>query len=112
MTDRELEQRLRAWYRAEVPADEAAPAAFRSALAAIPKASPAPWRRLGSRRGFTLLAAAALLGTSLVGGALIAGSHSNNAPSVAAPSDALQLASPVSHLRSRPTAWPATERSP
>jgi Tol biopolymer transport system component len=91
MTDHELEQRLRAFYRAEIPADEAAPASLRSSLTAIPNASPAPLRRLGSRRGFTLLAAAALLTTSLVGGALIAGSQPSNsrsvAPSIAAESD-------------------------
>ena len=88
MTDHELEQRLRDWYRSEIPDDETAPAALRSRVIAIPKASPAPLRRSGSRRGFTLLAAAALLTTSLVGGALIAGSQPNDSPSVVVPPEA------------------------
>jgi Tol biopolymer transport system component len=88
MTDHELEQRLRAWYQAEIPVDEAAPAALRSRLATIPQASPAPSRQLTSRRGFTLLAAAVLLATALIGGALLVGSGTPRLPSVLPPSQA------------------------
>ena len=71
MTDSELEQRLRAWYRAEISPNEAAPVSLRSRLRLIPRATPAPARQLGGRHSLTLLAAAALL---IVGGALAAGS--------------------------------------
>jgi Tol biopolymer transport system component len=71
MTDRELEQRLRARYAAEVPETESAPEQLREALAAIPRTFPAPLRPVSRRRGFTLLAVAAVL---LVGGAMAAGS--------------------------------------
>src|SRR6267142_4015838 len=71
MTDRELEQRLRARYALEVPETESAPEQLREALAAIPRTSPAPLRPVSRRRGFTLLAVAAVL---LVGGAVAAGS--------------------------------------
>ena len=62
MTDDQLELRLRDWYRAEIPADETAPTALRSRLVSIPRVSPLPRRRFASRRGVTLLAAAALVG--------------------------------------------------
>ena len=39
MTDQELEQRLRSWYQAEVPADLAAPADLRARVVAIPRPS-------------------------------------------------------------------------
>jgi hypothetical protein len=71
MTDRELEQRLRARYAAEVPETESAPEQLREALAAIPRTIPVPLRPVSRRRGFTLLAVAAVL---LVGGAMAAGS--------------------------------------
>ena len=71
MTDRELEQRLRAWYEAEVGSTEAAPVGLRESVAAIPATMPAPLRPLSGRRRFTLLAVAALI---VVGGALAAGS--------------------------------------
>jgi Tol biopolymer transport system component len=71
MTDRELEDRLRAWYEAEVGVVEAAPIDLREVVAEIPASAPAPLRALPRRRGVTLLAVAALL---IVGGALAAGS--------------------------------------
>ena len=70
MTDDQLELRLRDWYRAEIPADETAPPALRSRLVSIPRVSPLPRRRFASRRGVTLLAAAALVGV-LAGSAAI-----------------------------------------
>jgi Tol biopolymer transport system component len=74
MTDEELERRLRDWYRTEIPGDEAAPVALRTMLAAIPRQPTVLRPRFGSRRGLTLLAAAALVGllagTAVVGGFL------------------------------------------
>ena len=82
MTDVELERRLRDWYRNEIPADETAPPGLRSRVTTIPLASAASSRRFASRRGFTLLAAAAvvglLAGTAVVGGFVL----QNTAPQV------------------------------
>jgi hypothetical protein len=89
MTDRELEQRLRAWYRTEVGEGEAAPPSLRRDVAAIPRTTPIPIRPLGGRRGFTLLAAAALL---LVGGAAAAAAGLLRLPSVVPPQPAPSLA--------------------
>ena len=87
MTDHELEHRLRAWYHAEIPADEAAPVALRSSVRAIPVAAPWAWRRGRARgRGFTLLAAAALVGlvagTAIVGARLLTPPPAPSAPAV------------------------------
>jgi len=71
MTDQELEQRLHAWYAAEVGETQAAPDDLRQVLATIPATTPVPLRARGRRRGFTLLAVAAVL---IVGGVLAAGS--------------------------------------
>jgi WD40-like Beta Propeller Repeat len=69
MTDEQLERRLRDLFRFEIAGDEPAPPDLRASVVAIPKASPAA-RRFGSRRGFTLLAAAVLVGV-LAGSAAI-----------------------------------------
>ena len=87
MTDHELEQRLRTWYRAEIPAAEVAPGALRASVVAIPGAIPAPPRLLGPRRNIRLLAIAAVLAAALVGVALLAGSRPFRLPTVVAPSD-------------------------
>ena len=71
MTDRELEQRLRAWYAAEVGEAQTAPHDLREVLATIPATTPTPLGARGGRRGFTMLAVAAVL---IVGGLLTAGS--------------------------------------
>jgi hypothetical protein len=71
MTDHELEQRLRAWYAAEVDGIDGAPADLREGLAAIPVSTPVARPPLSRRRGMTLLAVAAVL---VVGGAVAAGS--------------------------------------
>jgi Kelch motif/Galactose oxidase, central domain len=70
MTDHELEQRLRTWYRAEV-ADEVAPASLYAILPEITQAA-APASTL-RRRAFLLLAAALLLAATAaaVGSGLI-----------------------------------------
>ena len=69
MTDEQLEGRLRDLFRFEIAGDEPAPPDLRASVVAIPKASPAR-RRFARRRGFTLLAAAALIGV-LAGSAAI-----------------------------------------
>jgi Tol biopolymer transport system component len=71
MTDRELERRLRAFYDEEVDGSARVPDDLRMAVHAIPSTSPVPLRPPSRRRGFTLLAVAAVL---LVGGMLAAGS--------------------------------------
>ncbi len=71
MTDRELEQRLRAWYVVEIGETETAPDDLRQALGTIPSTAPSPLRLRDRRRGFTLLAVAAVL---IVGGVVAAGS--------------------------------------
>ena len=96
MTDEELERHLRDWFHAEIPADEMAPSDLRSRLALIPGVSVLPRRRFAPGRGVSLLAAAALLTTAIVGGSLIAGFDADVSPSVVVPS-ALpsELASPI-----------------
>ena len=75
MTDEELERRLRDWYRSKIPADDSAPPGLRSRVTTIPQASTASSGRFATRRGFALLAAAALVGllagTAMVGGFLL-----------------------------------------
>jgi roadblock/LC7 domain-containing protein len=75
MTDDQLEQRLRDWYRTEIPFDEAAPVDLRPSLRAIVVGSSGRWRRLVARSlprrrwagpGFGRLAAAAVLGVLAV----------------------------------------------
>jgi hypothetical protein len=82
MNDRDLEARLRAWYRAEAGEAEAAPLVLRQDVVAIPRTSPHGSRRFGRGRGLTLLAAAALL---IVGGTLAAGSGLLRLPTVVPP---------------------------
>ena len=72
MTDVELERRLADWYRSEIPAAETAPPGLRSSVMTIPLASAASSRRFATRRGFIVLAAAAL-GGLLAGTAVVAG---------------------------------------
>jgi len=108
MTDRELEGRLRAWYRAEVGEDETASSTLRSDVVAIPRAPSRSDRRFGASRGLTLLAAAALL---LVGGAAAAGAGLLQVPSPVPPQPAPSLAvvptpSPSGTPSASPTAAP------
>jgi WD40 repeat protein len=94
MTDRELQERLRAWYAGEVPETQRAPADLREAIAAIPATIPAPLRPLVRGRDVRLLAVAAVL---LLGGALAAGSGFLRLPAVVppAPSQAADLTTPA-----------------
>ena len=101
MTDRELEARLRAFYRADGSEGETAPLPLRAAVAAIPRTTPRPAWRIGRARGLTLLAAAALL---LVGGAMSAGSGILRLPAVVPPK-------PVPPVALLPTTSPDQESS-
>ena len=105
MTDRELEGRLRAFYRDKVGEDEAAAPTLRSEILAIPSSLSRPARRFGGARGFTLLAAAALL---LVGGAAAAGAGLVRVPSLvpAVPAPSSAAVAPV------PSPQPSESPSP
>jgi hypothetical protein len=61
MTDQDLELRLHAWYRANVPVTEPAPSALRATVLAIPRTAPRPLLRIDGRRPLVLVAAAALV---------------------------------------------------
>ena len=99
MTDRELEARLRTFYRTEVDEGETAPPALRRVVAAIPRTIPRAARSFGRGRPLTLLAAAALL---LVGGAVAAtGSGLVRLPSLLPPEPAPTL--PVAVTTRRPS---------
>src|SRR5262245_27092924 len=115
MTDRELQERLTAWYAAEVPETERAPEELREAVAAIPATNPTPLRPLSRRRDLRLLAVAAIL---VVGGALAAGSGLLRFKSVVppTPSEALLVTprpspsasatpTPAAPPSASPTAW-------
>ena len=94
MTDEELERRLRAWYDSEIPDDEAAPTALRSALSAIPIVVPSPSRGTASRRRIGMLAVAAVLTTALAGGVLVASGAFRRSPNTR-PSDPAVVLAPT-----------------
>ena len=79
MTDEQLEQRLRDWYRSEIPADETAPAALRSGRPQHPAGICRILASIAPRRGVTLLAAAALVG--LLAGSVGVGAFLRQGPS-------------------------------
>ena len=108
MTDQELEQRLRAWYVAEVGAGEAAPTDLRDSLATIPVSTPTTLRRGSRRRGFTLLAVAAVL---IVGGALAAESGLGRPAPVVTPPPNPAIVLPLSSSAPR-TPSPAANLRP
>lgn len=85
MTDRDLEERLRAWYRAEIDDDDTAPISLRTSLAAMAHSPSTSAGLFGSRRSLALLAAA-MLTALLIGGAIAAGSGLLRLPSVLPPS--------------------------
>jgi hypothetical protein len=99
LTDRELEGRLRAWYRAEVGEDVIAPVSLRRDVAAIPRTESRPAGRFDRRRDVMLFAAAALV---LVGGAAAVGSGLLRLPSLVPPE-------PVPSVAIVPTPSPAAE---
>ena len=85
MTDHDLEQRLRSWYQAEIGANETAPLALRADLTAIVVPQPTLTRLLGGRRSVTLLAAAVILASLLVVGAIAVGTALLREPAVVPP---------------------------
>ncbi len=99
-TDRLLEQRLRAWYRAEVGEDQSAPLTLRRDVVMIPRGSVRRAGLFGRGRGVLLFAAAALL---LVGGAAAAGSGLLRLPSLV-PQVALPTFTPLPSPSVIPTA--------
>lgn len=74
MTERELEQRLRDWFQAEIGDGLEAPAGLRASVAGIPDTMLTPVTVFGGRRNLALLAVAAMLAALLIGGALAVGS--------------------------------------
>lgn len=73
MTERELEQRVRAWCRDRADAAGPLPLTLRMSVSEIPEAMPARPNPFASRRGLLMLTAAALLVAMLVGGAIAVG---------------------------------------
>ncbi|MEA2619608.1 MAG: hypothetical protein QOC97_381, partial [Chloroflexota bacterium] len=95
MTDRELEQQVRAWYVAGVGETEPAPADLRERVSAIPATTPTILRPRIRRRNFTLLAVAAVL---VVGGVVAAGSAVMRRTPVATPPPNVAVVSPTALL--------------
>ena len=108
MTDRGLEQRLRAWYAAEFGETETATADLRESVAAIPATSPTIRRGMTRRRGLTLLGVAAVLA---LGGALAAGSGLVRPTPVVTPDPNLAVVPPSSSPAPR-TPSPAANLRP
>ena len=109
MNDRDLEARLREWYRAEVSEAQVAPLSLRQDVVAIPRTAAHGGRRFGRGRGLTLLAAAALL---LAGSAVAAGSGLVRLPSLVPPEPkpslvAVATSSPASESPAPPPTSPA-----
>jgi Tol biopolymer transport system component len=106
MTDEELERRLRAWYRAEIPADLAAPASLRLGITTISQGSPVASRRPVPRRWVFLLAAAVL---GLLAGAVVVGGVLRPRPGlVVVPPSLLQSEPPSTPPSSAPSAQPSS----
>jgi Galactose oxidase, central domain len=110
MNDHELEQRLSAWYRAEIGEATAAPLPLRLAVDAIPTREARPWH--ARRRPLLLLAAALAAG---IGGALAVGSGLLRLPSVSPnPSTLLGVTTPTptATLNAGPTTSPVVSPIP
>ena len=73
MTNDELEQRLRAWYRTDVDGGERAPASLRASVRAIPGANRVRALPFGGRRGSVVLIAAAIVMALAIAGAIAVG---------------------------------------
>ena len=74
MTEREFEQRLRGYYRAEVEAAGRLPVELREGVLGIPDRMPTPIGFFQTRRGFVLMAVTAMLTALLLGLAIAIGS--------------------------------------
>ena len=82
MTERQLEQRLEAWFQAELGSDRASPSLV-DRVASIPEqSSPAAGWFAGGRRGVAIALLVILLATALLGGAMALGSRLVPVPSV------------------------------
>ncbi len=106
MTERDLDERLRSWYRDSVGEDEGAPLELRERLAAIPVAARSRSRPVLNHRHLRLLAAAAVL---FVGGGIAAGSELLRRSALVGPgpSNAVVVAaSPTSSMTATPTRTP------
>ena len=110
MTDRELEARLRALYASRGPAEPGAPIELRSELIAITR-GPSPTVRFGSRT-WVVLAAAALLGAMLIGGALVAGSGLLRSIALVPPTEPPSSAPAPSDEPPLRGGWPKTVAGP
>jgi N-acetylneuraminic acid mutarotase len=113
MTDQQLEQRLRSWYRAEIGESERAPAALRASVAAIPHARSTsrprlPWR-FPALTNPMRLAVAAVIGVIAVGSALYILRPSQ--PAVGVPSQTPAL-SPNASQPAGPSAIPSASGVP
>jgi hypothetical protein len=112
MTERDLDERLRSWYRETVGEDEVAPLELRERLAAIPVATLTRSRPVLNRRHLTLLAAAVIL---VAGGGIAVGSDVLRRTALVAPgpSDAVVVAaSPTSSVTATPMPTPTPTPTP
>ena len=109
MNDRDLEARLRAWYRAEVSEAEAAPLSLRQDVVEIPRTATRRGRQFSRGRGLTLLAAAALL---VGGGVVAAGSGLVRLPSLVPPEPEPSLAAVATPASESPAPTALTSPAP
>lgn len=116
MTDHDLEQRLRAWYRAEVDVHETAPPGLRAELVSlIPEATAsnrrtyqARWVPRGPRLSAASLAAMAVVVMLVVGTAVFVRSPDvGPSPAPIKASEPAASATPSQHV----TGWPNTDRN-
>jgi hypothetical protein len=109
MTDDELEQRLRAWYSAEIDDAAHAPLELRTRVAAVTRTSLAPVSFFANRRLVSLLVASGLASALLVGGALAFGSGVVRLSSVLPPSES---PSPSAAASPAPSSMPTSVPEP
>jgi hypothetical protein len=111
MTDQQLEQRLRNWYRSEIGEAERAPAALQAAVAAIPRPRSTFDRRTTWRFPImnmpARLAVAAVIGVLAVGGAFFLLRPAPSLVGTPSPTPGLS-ANPTSEPQSRASSWTAT----
>jgi hypothetical protein len=111
MTDQELEQRLRSWYRAQVGDDVHAPVALRMSVAAIPaqRAGRVPWSFHVTQLQLRL-ATAAVIGVLAVGGSfyLFQRGQSNVGTASPSPSGSAVSSQPAALPTSKPSPMPLT----
>ena len=102
MTDQQLELELRAWFRADVPALEAAPSGLRELVVGIPRTTAPPLavlRRPGSRGRLALVGLAAVLAAAIIGLQLLGWGRPQPTE---LPTQSPASASPFATVQSRP----------